>query len=49
MRLNPFKKKDKAKLPVVPVQEKGSLNIISKSQIFITYHYHVAIDDTFTM
>ena len=25
------------------------MNIISKSQIFITYHYHVAIDDTFTM
>ena len=25
------------------------MNIISKSHIFITYHYHVAIDDTFTM
>ena len=29
MRLNPFKKRDKAKLPVEPVQEKGSLNIIA--------------------
>ena len=25
------------------------MNVSSKSHIFITYHYHVAIDDTFTM